>query len=774
MAITIRDKFFLLEFGELSYAIEINDEGLATLLYFGKRLREESSYLSLKRKLVNSVGTSLMSKEGRFPSRESYEFFMPMRDLKCEPSFLLSDEEGNTHYEYRFKKAEKRLAEPIKDLPFPRGRAEELLLTFEETAFHSELILHYVLFEESSVLGRYMEVKNRTKEVLSLHRLASLSLFLPDISGYKLTSFHGSWANEFHLERRPLSLGVSKLETLMGSSSNQVTPYFYLESRECDETHGKAYGFSFFYSGSHESILERDVFSHLHLQMGIASTLFEKKLAPGESFLTPLALLSYSEEGRNGLSHNFHRYMKDHVLPLEENPGKRPIVYNNWEATMFSFNERKIHSLMNKAAKIGAELFVLDDGWFKNRNDDHRALGDWEVDKKKLPRGIEGLVSYAKKKGLRFGIWMEPEMVSPDSDLYRAHPDWALRDPSHEPLLGRNQLILDLRKEEVRSFIVEAVSKVLSIKGVTYLKWDYNRPFGALPKAPGSVEYDYMRGLYKVLMEIRKRFPKTLLENCASGGNRLDYGMMRFFNQSWLSDCTDSLERVRIEEGASYFFPLSVLSNHVSAKTNNQTLRKSSLESKFDVASFGVLGYEMDLKDLSPLEIRILKAQTDFYKKNRALFQEGEFSRISSFNDGKEVPARFQARYKGKTAIGDFRALSSLCFPECPLTGIGFDPNKDFRVRSRSETISLLAFGHLVNLVSPIHLAEEGMMVLRLSRRKGMNSESFEALTEGTLLNGQGVPLGLEWQGTGYDEGTRFLGDFGARLYLIEEEKEAK
>jgi len=756
---------YLLSCPHSSYLLEAKEGGRLNCLHFGERLERDETVLSLlSHRPLNAIGTALID-EGEYPARALGELFLPSRDEKRRPSILVSCD-GVLASSFRSVKAEiKGASAPLPNLPFPHGKGEELVVYLKEEALPITLELHYVLFPDSDVIGRYLTIRNDGDGPLTIRRASSFALSFYPSKPLVLSSFHGGWADELHEERRPLSLGGTFLRSDSGSSSNENAPYFLLAEEGATEEKGRSYAFSLLYSGSFEMVLERDRRGRVSLSGGVGSDAFEKVLLPRESFVAPMALMAFSDLGYGGLTAAFSLFTKNHLLPARHASKARPIIYNNWEATSFSFTEGKIRSLMRKAGKLGIELFVLDDGWFKGRKDDKGGLGDWEEDRKKLPHGLKGLASYAKKLGLSFGIWMEPEMVSPQSDLYKAHPDWAMRDAKHVPLLGRNQLILDLTKKEARDYVVTSVSKILSIPGVSYLKWDYNRPFGARPSF--SYDYDYMLGLYEVLGRIRRAFPNALIENCASGGNRFDHAMLCYFDQSWLSDCTDPYERLRIERSASYLFPPIVFGNHVSAKTNNQTLRRTSLETKFDAACFGTLGYELDLGDLSPLEEDIIKKQTAFYKKHREAFQNGSFLRLSEWGTLPLGVESFEALDAKEAVIGRFVGVSDLSRGETSLRARGLDPSALYHVSLRPESVSFLAFGHLVNTLSPVHLAEEGLVITRLSRYKSMWSKEWEGIAEGTLLNGAGLPLPSAWQGTGYDEGTRLELDFSGSLFVL-------
>ncbi len=764
MSIEIFPHDFLLSSTHSSYLLSVDPAKRLLMRHYGSLLRSEKEFPSFPSCPLNPPGSSLyLDKKNEVPDAMGYEFSLPFLGFNAPPSLILEKEGEGSSLSFEYDKYEVREARPIEDdLPSPHGEGEELIVDMLERRLSIRLRLHYLLYPETDVLGRYIEILNEGEGELIVHKAASLSLSLPN-DRFLLSSFHGAWANELHEERRPLPLGGTLLYSDSGSSSNRIAPFFLLSK---EEKEGPSYGFSLLYSGSHLAEIDLDIAGRIHINQGISSLGFRKKIAKNERLITPIVLLSYSSDGREGLSHNFASFTREHISPKRFAYKERPVVYNGWEALGFRYDERKIRSLMKKAASLGMETFVLDDGWFGKRDDDNSGLGDWFVNEKKLPHGLEGLARYAKKAGMSFGIWMEPEMVSEDSELYRKHPDWVLSDHHAKALKGRNQLILDLRKEEVQTYIIEAASNILSVPGISYLKWDYNRPLGDIPEVSGTCHFDYMRGLYRVLREIRERFPDVLMENCASGGNRFDHGMLAYFDQSWLSDCTDSFERIRIERSASYLFPQSVFSNHVSSKTNMQTMRLTSLDNKFDVAAVGALGYELDLRDLSPIEKKAIKKQIAFYKKHRRLLMFGSFRRIASFPNGDSYE-RWQIGEGKEAIIVDYYGLNDLNGRLERLSGRFFEEEGAYEVANRPEDISLLKFGPLVNYLSPVHIKEGGTIINALARRKAMPIESFKAISNGSLLNAEGLPLPERWKGTGLAEGTAYIGDFGTRMYVL-------
>lgn len=761
-----KNNYLLLSTIGTSLLLHINEAKKVVCEYYGGLLGNLDEALFVTKKFNNPNGDSVNYGENRPNLSLSFingEYSTSGRGDFGYPSLILKNSKGSV-FDFSFASYEIRNPQNLKIFPTPHGASEELIITCIDEKMSVMLRLHYFVYAKEDVIGRYLEIINEGQDVLTISKASSFQLVLPD-RAYDLVTLYGSWANENNLETQPLRHGRFVNESLCGSSSASHNPFFLIKEGGKGLAEGLAYGFNLVYSGNHEESMELDTFGNVRIQGGISSFLLWKELMNSERFVTPMEVLTFSSSGARGVSHRMSAFVNACVIPEKWERKTRPIVYNNWEATSFDFNQAKIKKLMKKASSLGIELFVLDDGWFGERNDDSHGLGDWEANPKKIPGGLKSLASFAKKNKLGFGIWMEPEMVNEKSDLYKTHPEWIVHDGLHEPLQGRHQFTLDLRKPEVQNYVYAAVSKVLKSAEISYLKWDYNRPMSDFPVEEGTFVYDYISGLYKVLAKITAEFPSVLFENCASGGNRFDLGMLSFFPQSWMSDDTDCHQRLSIQGGASLGYPLSVMSNHVSAKTNNQMLRLTSLDSKFDVASFGVLGYELDLNDLTSLDAKVLKEQIKFYKMHRNLLQFGEFTMLKEMQNKNDE--WWQVASTGEAIIGQFEKLQTPNPEEGKLVGTGFGDKTMYSFENRKEFLSLKKFGHLINYVSPIHIAEEGFMQTFLAKRKGFESESVQGTVSGSVLNTVGVSLTQEWAGTGLGEGTRLLGDFGGRLYYV-------
>lgn len=764
---------FLLSTKKTSILFHVNEINKLTIEYYGEKLVSLEEADSLTRKYPYIQGTSISYEEEKknycleqmklaYSTLGKGDFF--------QPSLILKNKESST-FDFTFLSCEKREIVPFSVLPFPHGGKEDIVFTLEEKSLHVFLELHFIAFEEEDVIGEYVVLRNENPKELIVNKVCSLQLPLVN-DDFELISTYGNWAGELNIQKNPLNYGRVALESLCGSSSNRHNPLFLLKNRMTSYRNGKVYGFNLVYSSNFENSIEMNSFQDIRVQLGISSTGFEKKLKQHEEFITPVAIMSFSQEGMNGLSSQFHSFVNRCIVDPHFAFQDRPIGFNNWEATEMKFDKGKIISLMKKASKLGIELFVLDDGWFSSRNDDSHGLGDWEVNEKKIPGGLSSLAQEAAKLNLKFGIWMEPEMVSVDTKLYKEHPDYVIQDKFHKPSFGRNQLVLDLRKKEVQDYVYHCVSQVLKSGSISYLKWDYNRNISDYDNRDGTFFFDYIYGLYSVLRKLKLDFPDVLFENCASGGNRFDLGMLSFFPQSWISDNTDSYQRTLIQEGALLGYPLSVCSNHVSCLTNKQMLRYTGYDNKFNTACFGVLGYELNLEDLSKQDFDIISSQISFYKEHRKLCQYGKVFQDKSYFENEEK--QVEALLENQAIVTIYQKIQKPNPKERHLLCFGLEEEKLYFYHARTESIPLKKFGGLVNYVSPLYVNPEGMLLSLLSKRMDMKSEKEKGVCSGRAFSSIGPVLCQEWSGVGFDENVRLMSDFGSRLYFIEEKKDEK
>lgn len=729
-----------------SYLLKINRYGIPEHLYFGPPvLTSDAEALSLRPGL--GWGGSVLLEKGDTSScldALALEWSGSGRgDYRESPLELLGQPTDFRFAESRIIEGNEPMA---RGLPQAHGGSQTLELTFTQPGV--KLKLYYTLFP--TALVRRTVLENTGDRPIRLGKCMSFCLDLP--GSYNLTSFHGGWITEMGRRDTPVQEARVVCESRTGASSHRNNPGFLLSVPGANEEWGRVYGFNLIYSGNHYASAQRSLQGLTRVMQGINPAEFSREIAPGDCFETPEAVLCVSDAGFGGLSQAMHQFVTEHVVPLYWAHRPRPVLFNSWEGCMFDFNQRRLLDLAGKAKNLGCELFVLDDGWFGQRDNDQAGLGDYNVNTKKLPGGLSGLAQKIRAMGMDFGLWFEPESVNEDSDLFRTHPDWALTD-TFSPVYGRNQLLLDLTKPEVRDYIVENVSRILDSADISYVKWDMNRHSVAL----GSKAHDFVLGLYEVMRRIFTPRPEILLETCSSGGNRFDLGMLCFGPQVWASDDTDPIERLRIQNGYSYLYPQSTMGAHVSAVPHAQTLRATPLSTRGNVAFFGCLGYELDLKHLLPVEEKEIQAQIAFYKEYRQIFQFGRFSRTET---GWQVS-------DGKTSlVGVFHTL----VPAAPgyewLRARNLAKDARYQVTSLSQKIRIGQFGSLLKHVAPVPIDPNGQL-LRLADRHFTLPEGEEILTASGAALESGIPLSPLFRGTGYDKSQRNQGDFGSSLYII-------
>lgn len=634
-------------------------------------------------------------------------------------------------------------------LPQAKNALQTLEITLEQPG--ARIYLYFTLFD--TAITRHTVLENTGDAAIHMDKLMSTSMDLP--GNYEITTFDGGWTSEMRKHTLPVLHSRVVNESVTGFSSHRHNPGFLLAEEEACEDFGRVYGFNLVYTGNHYASAQRSHQGLTRVMQGISPVNFHVELLPGQRFETPEAVLSYSDKGFAGLSANMHRFVNAHIVPAYWQGRPRPILYNNWEACMFNFDQPILVDLAEKAKELGCELFVLDDGWFGNRQDDRAGLGDYYVNPARLPEGLKPLVDKVNALGMSFGLWFEPESVNMDSDLYRAHPDWALTD-DFAPVFCRHQLLLDLTKPEVRDYIVQSVTGVLDSANITYVKWDMNRQ----SVAQGAKAHAYILGLYEVLGRIFGPRPHILLESCSGGGNRFDLGMLCFGPQAWCSDDTDPIERLTIQGNLSYLYPQSTFGAHVSATPNAQTHRVTPLTTRGNVAFFGCLGYELDLHHLRPVEIQEIQAQIALYKQYRSVFQFGAFHRLKNgwqVSDGKV------------TLAGVYRRQTPAAPPYEQLRLKAMDPQKRYCFRTRPQGLRYSRFGELLKYMTPEYLDADGEVRQDIDRTITLPDAQQSFTATGAALQ-SGAMLLPVYRGAGYDANQRTELDYGSNLYIIEEE----
>ena len=666
-----KTKTFHLYNDKISYIFTILENGTPGQLYFGERLNDKEDFselLEMKRR-ANAPCTF----EGNLNfSLEHLKQEYPLYghgDLRY-PALSIRKENGSSIFEFCYHSY--RIYEGKKGIPsLPAvysndGKDMETLeVTLTDCRTETDLILYYTILKDLPVIARHTRIVQRGKEKITLERAMSMNLDLPD-ADYEMMELTGAWSRERHVEYRKLVTGVQSIYSMRGHSSHQFNPFICLKREDTTENSGECLGFTILYSGSFLGSVEVDNYHVTRVQMGIHPDNFSWLLGSGEFFDTPESVLVYSTSGLNDMSHAFHSLFNNNLVRGKYKNAVRPILINNWEATYFDFDEEKILKIAETASQAGIELFVLDDGWFGNRNDDHRGLGDWYVNMNKLPHGLSGLSEKIHELGMQFGIWIEPEMVNYDSDLYRNHPDWVMTDPDYKACHGRNQFVLDFSRKEVVDGIFDMLDQVFREADINYVKWDMNRTMsevysaGHKPEQQGKVMHEYILGVYDLYERLLAKYPDILFESCASGGSRFDAGMLYYAPQAWTSDNTDAVERLKIQYGTSYLYPISSMGAHVSAIPNHQMFRNTPLSTRGNVAFFGAFGYELDLSKLSEKEMSVVKQQVSFMKEYRDVLQFGDFYRLKSPFASNETVWETVNEDRSVAIVGYYRVLNEV------------------------------------------------------------------------------------------------------------------
>ncbi|MFW6264628.1 MAG: alpha-galactosidase [Bacillota bacterium] len=669
---------FFLENKQITYVMEIMDNGQLAHVYWGQKIRNKKI---LQRPEGDHKGI-LTALTQEYSAYGTLDFRYPAYQIQLENGTTITDLK---YHSYEIVKGKEKLEGLPATYVESEDEAETLKIFLFDELSGLKLTLSYTIFKNYPVISRSVKFENEGKKNFDILRALSVNMDFPD-SNFELLQLSGAWARERDIIRRAVEPGVVAIDSKRGASSHEQNPFIALLRANADEFQGEVFGFSLVYSGSFLAQVEVNHYRQTRVTMGINPFDFKWLLQPGESFQTPEVVMVYSNQGLNKMSQVYHQLYRKRLARGKYRDQVRPILINNWEATYFDFTTEKILDLAAKAGKLGIELFVLDDGWFGKRNDDTTSLGDWFVNKEKLPEGLDYLAREINKMGLKFGLWFEPEMISPESELYKKHPDWCIHVPDRKRSLLRNQLTLDLSRQEVCDYIIEKVSTILESVPISYVKWDMNRQMSEIGSASLTANrqretaHRYMLGLYSILENITSKFPDVLFESCAGGGGRFDPGMLHYMPQTWTSDNTDAVERLKIQYGTSVVYPLSSMGAHVSAVPNHQVGRLTSMDMRADVAFFGNFGYELDITALSDEDLEKIKNQIAYYKGVRELVQKGSFYRLISPFAGNETAWMVVSEDKSQALVAYYRVLAE---PN-PGTSIfrlkGLSPEKDYKI----------------------------------------------------------------------------------------------
>ena len=666
MPIKFNNDIFHIYNNKTSYAIKLSEHGDLLHMYWGGKIEaQEADFIIRDRASFSAyepgdTSYSLDVLPQEYPAYGAQDMRTPAFEIETKDGSVISKPRYVAHKIYKGKPGLEGLPALYTE---DDGEAETLEITLRDGIAGFDIILYYTIYENYNIICRHSEIVNSSGDDIFINSAASMSVDFGDYD-YEYIHLHGAWAREKHIERVKVSKGFQGIDSKRGASGVCENPFIALMRPQTTEDFGDVYGFSFVYSGNFKMNVEVEQYDTMRVQVGINPHNFRWKLESGQKFVTPEVVMVYSAEGLGGMSRTYHDIYRSRLCRGKYRDKVRPILINNWEATYFDFNQEKLLKICDKASELGFELFVLDDGWFGKRNDDTSSLGDWSVNLDKLPDSISGLANEVNKRGLKFGLWVEPEMISKNSELYREHPDWAIQVPGRTAHEGRNQYIIDMSRDEIVDYLIDRFTDIFSGANIAYIKWDMNRNMtdiysAALPAdRQGEVAHRYILGVYKLMDALTSRFPDILFEGCSGGAGRNDPGVLYYMPQNWGSDDTDAVERMYIQYGASMVYPASSVCAHVSDVPNHQVGRTTPLKLRGDVAMSGSMGYEFDLSKLTQEQSDEIKEQIVTYKRIRETVMSGdEYRLIDPFED-RSCSWMFVSKDKNKAVVFYYNKLA--------------------------------------------------------------------------------------------------------------------
>ncbi len=730
-------RIFRLDTANSTYCILVSEKGYIAHCYYGPKIADDDiSYLTRQKEYG-------FSDSPVFREKLSLLDFLPQEmptdgvgDFRYS-ALAITNSTGNNAVELKYKSYQIiDGTEKLQGLPHvfasANSKGQTLKLTSTDEILGVTVDLFYTIFDDIDAIVRWSKITldSTSKENHIYIKKALSAAFDMDNDNYETITLNGTWARERHIDRHPIHMGIQRACSIRGETSHQEQPFTAILQKNTDWNSGNVWGINLIYSGNFEAQIQRNQFDTLRATIGINAENFSWKLEPGNFFETPQAVLAFSNNGLNGMSHSFHDLYRNHLIRSPYKNQMRPILINNWEATYFDFDTNKLLDIAHEAHKDGIEMLVMDDGWFGHRSFDDSSLGDWIVNEEKLKGGLKNLVDQVNALGMKFGIWFEPEMVSPDSDLFRAHPDWAIQIKGREPGMARCQYVLDITRKEVRDYIMNSVETILRSANIEYVKWDMNRQICDVGSADltadriGEYFHRYVLALYSMQEQLITDFPNLLLENCSGGGARFDPGMFYYSPQIWCSDDTDAIERLAIQEGTALVYPLSTMGAHVSVCPNHACGRTTPFKTRGYVALSGTFGYELDITKLPPEERAMIPRQIALYKKFSPLVREGDYYKIAAASENGEYDCWASISRDKKQALVTFVQLYN-------------HPNN----KTRMIKLAGLDAEKLYKITWPDE-AQEKYPPLKLS---------------GSTIMNAGIPIRRDW------------GDYQAQLIFIEE-----
>ena len=691
-----KNRVFKLDTAHTSYCIGIVDEeNFVGHIYYGRKLAEDNLVYLLRTMEAPFVPSQNNRDRNSFLDTFPTEYTGNNVGDYRESSFAVRTLGGHagvslSYVSHRIYDGK----EGLEGLPATFGKesaCKTLELTCEDSVLQLQVILSYSVFADSDAIARSVKVVNKAKEPIYLTKVMSVCMDM-DNDDYEMITLHGSWARERAIQTRPVLRGKQSVSSIRGESSHQEHPFMAWKQKNTTEEAGEVYAMNFIYSGNFLAQIEADQFGSMRAMMGIHPENFCWKLEAGEQFQAPEVVCVYSAEGIGGMTRCFHDLYRNHLIRGEYKDKKRPILINNWEATYFDFNTEKLLDIARQASKLGIEMFVMDDGWFGYRNDDNTSLGDWQVNESKINGGLKHLVEEVNKLGMKFGIWFEPEMISPDSNLYREHPDWAIAIPGRTASLSRNQYVLDLTRKEVRDYVFDMVAAVLHSANIEYVKWDMNRQicdigsYGLEADRQGELYHRQTLAVYELQDRLTKEFPHLLLENCSGGGARFDAGMLYYSPQIWCSDDTDAVERLSIQAGTAMIYPLSTMGAHVSDCPNHTVGRTTPFETRGYVALAGTFGYELDVTRIPEEDRNMIPQQVAMYHKYNDLVRQGDYYRIAHYAENHFYDCyEVVAKDKSEALVTYIQVLTRPNFHSRRIHIPGLNPEKTYVIENAQD-----------------------------------------------------------------------------------------
>lgn len=691
-----KNRVFHLHNDQISYLLAVEEGKTLAHLYFGKAIKNYHGQMRYPR-VDRGFSGNLPGSLDRTFSRDSLpkEYSSAGEMDYHTPAAVIRQSDGSnalflTYEGYKIVDGKPDLEGLPHSFVESKDEAQTLIVTLIDEKSQVKFELSYTIYRNRPVITRSVKVINNGDKKVNIEKVASMQIDFVD-RDFESITLPGAHAHERRVERSEINQGIHVYSSHRGTSSHQMNPFMALVDPDTTEFAGEAYGFALVYSGNHKFEVERDQFAQTHVNIGINDFNFNWELRPTASFQTPEVLMVYSDQGINKMSQAFHSLIHERVIRSKYKNQVRPILVNNWEATYFDFDEKKLQPIVDDAKEMGIEMFVLDDGWFGHRDDDNSSLGDWSVFEKKFPNGLDHFADYVHQQGLKFGLWFEPEMISMDSDLYKKHPDYLMHVPGRLPSPSRNQYVLDLGRKEVRDNIFDQMNNILSSGKIDYIKWDMNRHLSDIYEADlpsarqGEVYHRYVLGLYNLLERVVDTYPDLLIEGCSGGGGRFDAGMAYYTPQIWASDDSDAIDRLSIQYGTSLVYPQSMMTSHVSVSPNEQNGRITPFNTRGVVAMWGDLGYELDLTKMSKEDRQAVKNQVAEYKKIRQVTQYGTFYRLKNAQTSNQCAWETVSLDKNEVVLSVVKVMASAQPYLTKTKLVGLDPEKQYEDQASHE-----------------------------------------------------------------------------------------